>query len=218
MRAALQRSAHTSTPSTPISVKSHGGCRADPLQRGADGPGRGEGRSRSKGGVSEEGPEPHKRRRLRRAREAVIPSRGVHGRPQPVTRARKRARVRGAVIVSPHNVRTKIVRTTPRSANGSIVSSRRIGGAHARVVSLIDRASDTFLRGARALLTAALGDGVTVEVLDRRRPPCERNRDADLGWLRPHQRAAIERTYTRERGIWCLPTGAGKGSSALRSR
>lgn len=122
--------------------------------------------------------------------------------------------MRGAVIVSPHNVRTKIVRTTPEEREWlhRFLSARIGGGARARVVSLIDRASDTFPTGALApLLTAALGDGVTVEVLDRRRPPCERNRDADLGWLRPHQRAAIERTYTRERGIWCLPTGAGKG-------
>lgn len=118
------------------------------------------------------------------------------------------------MLVSPHNVRTRILRATPeemRWARHFLTARVRARGAP-REVSLLDRATESFPTGAlEPFLVAARANAVSVEVADRRVQPVERNRDADLSWLRPHQRAAIERTYTRERGIWRLPTGAGKG-------
>ena len=62
---------------------------------------------------------------------------------------------------------------------------------------------------------AAALEGYSVEVLDHRTPPVQRDQEADLGWLRDYQLAAIDSVERNSRGILWLPTGAGKTEVAV---
>lgn len=57
---------------------------------------------------------------------------------------------------------------------------------------------------------AAKADGMTVQVLDRRRAPCKPDPLALTDWLRPYQLDALEIAKQKERGVFHHPTGAGK--------
>lgn len=59
------------------------------------------------------------------------------------------------------------------------------------------------------------GPGFTVEIIDTRTPPAERDIDADLEWLRDYQYEGVNRALERTRGILWLSTGAGKTEIAI---
>jgi superfamily II DNA or RNA helicase len=63
--------------------------------------------------------------------------------------------------------------------------------------------------------SAARAEGFTVEAGDKRSPPVAVDREADLAWLRPYQREAVDRVVGKTRGILWLPTGAGKTEIAV---
>lgn len=65
------------------------------------------------------------------------------------------------------------------------------------------------------LRSAAQRAGFTLEIVDKRTPPCKPDPSADLAWLRDYQRLAVERVVERTRGILWLPTGAGKTEVAV---
>lgn len=58
-------------------------------------------------------------------------------------------------------------------------------------------------------------EGFTVDVVDKRSPPVQRDMCADLGWLRDYQLAAVEAVVKYTRGLLHLPTGAGKTECAV---
>lgn len=71
---------------------------------------------------------------------------------------------------------------------------------------------DTFSGGLLPLVSAAaVRDKVTVHVSDPRERPVEPDWGADLGWLYPYQRDAVEAVAKHGRGILKLATGGGKG-------
>lgn len=52
--------------------------------------------------------------------------------------------------------------------------------------------------------------GYPLEIRRTKPPPCEVDREADLQWLRPYQREAVQACVERQRGIVHAPTGSGK--------
>lgn len=71
--------------------------------------------------------------------------------------------------------------------------------------------SNTFPSGFLPLVQkAATEEGMQVQVIDQRKPPCARNATANLGWLYDYQLAAVEAAILKTRGILWMPTGAGK--------
>ena len=62
---------------------------------------------------------------------------------------------------------------------------------------------------------AAADAGKVVELIDKRRRPCERDPEADIGWLFDYQREAVERVIFKGRGIVQIPTGGGKTEVAV---
>lgn len=58
---------------------------------------------------------------------------------------------------------------------------------------------------------ASRAAGVTIDLLDQRgAPPCAPDSQADLGWLRPYQQAAVAAVVRAGRGLVKAPTGSGK--------
>lgn len=91
------------------------------------------------------------------------------------------------------------------------VSSWTGGKPSSYVISMVQR-DGTFPGGLLPILLAgARTDGVRVEVIDRRVAPCGVDRAADLSWLRPYQREALEAIATNVRGTVKIATGGGKG-------
>lgn len=60
------------------------------------------------------------------------------------------------------------------------------------------------------MVRAGKEDGIDVLVEDLRIPPCDVDRDADIGWLRDYQVDAVRSIIKRERGIIKVATGGGK--------
>jgi superfamily II DNA or RNA helicase len=57
---------------------------------------------------------------------------------------------------------------------------------------------------------AGEAEGLVVRLVDTRARPCSPDLVANLDWLRPYQRAAVEACIAQTRGIVHAPTGAGK--------
>lgn len=71
---------------------------------------------------------------------------------------------------------------------------------------------DSFSGGLLPLVSAAaIRDRMTVHVSDPRERPVEPDWNADLGWLYPYQKDAVEAVAKHGRGILKLATGGGKG-------
>lgn len=81
---------------------------------------------------------------------------------------------------------------------------------------LFNPISDTFPAGLVPLVKRAAGpEGQTVEVFDRRTRPASVDPTADLAWLRPYQREAVNAVVAHARGIVWAATGAGKTEIAI---
>lgn len=52
--------------------------------------------------------------------------------------------------------------------------------------------------------------GYDVQFLRKHQPPVAQDTEADIGWLRPYQRAGVEAVVKHTRGILWMPTGSGK--------
>lgn len=78
-------------------------------------------------------------------------------------------------------------------------------------IHMFNMFSDSFPTGFVPLvIDAAQREGFKVEILDRRRKPCEPDPQADLGWLRDYQTAAVAAVVDKTRGIIWISTGGGK--------
>jgi superfamily II DNA or RNA helicase len=94
------------------------------------------------------------------------------------------------------------------------------GGRAKRVkpprIRLYDPLSDTFPSGLLRLVhDRAKEQGFSVEWRDARQPGLQRDPAADLAWLRPYQRDALEAAIKGERGLLWLATGGGKTEVAI---
>ena len=84
------------------------------------------------------------------------------------------------------------------------------------LVRMFNVMTNTFPTGFVPLIRkAAVEAGFTVEILDKRTAPCAADPEADLGWLRDYQKAAVAAIVTKKRGILWLPTGSGKTEIAV---
>lgn len=78
-------------------------------------------------------------------------------------------------------------------------------------LDLFQKADDTFPPGLLELVhSAARDDGFEVLIDDARQLPAPTDRTADLSWLRPYQREALEIMLECARGIVEMPTASGK--------
>lgn len=94
------------------------------------------------------------------------------------------------------------------------------GGRAKRVkppkVSLFDDITWEFPSGLLPhVYRSARQKGIGVEIIDNRGECPQRDSKADLEWLRPYQRDAVENAVLRQRGIIWAPTGSGKGEMAV---
>ncbi len=60
------------------------------------------------------------------------------------------------------------------------------------------------------VMKAAPDEGIKIDLIDARLPPCGEDPTADLAWLRDYQLETVLVACRRKRGILWLPTGAGK--------
>lgn len=92
-------------------------------------------------------------------------------------------------------------------------------------VSMMNVLDGTFPAGFLPLVTeAAPKEGIKVDILDKRRAPCQHDPMADLEWLwrHPavegditHQIEAVHAVMKEKRGILWIPTGGGKTEAAI---
>lgn len=86
------------------------------------------------------------------------------------------------------------------------------GGKPSSSVIPMCRADGSFPGGLLPILhSGAREAGITVSVTDRRVAPCAPDSRADLSWLRPYQREALEAVASNVRGTVKIATGGGKG-------
>lgn len=83
-------------------------------------------------------------------------------------------------------------------------------------IHLYDQMNQVFPAGfMRQVYDAAKQQGQKLKIADKRKKPCQRDKEADLRWLRDYQVEAVEAAIKRTRGIlWC-PTGSGKTEIAI---
>lgn len=90
-------------------------------------------------------------------------------------------------------------------------AGKRVGRQEPKRLCLFNAFSSSYPSGFDALVRkAAVADGIHIDWLDTRTPPCVIDTAADLAWLRDYQREAVDVAAERTRGILWLPTGAGK--------
>ncbi len=78
-------------------------------------------------------------------------------------------------------------------------------------ISLYKDKVDRFPSGLLPMvMKAAPEEGIKIELIDARVPPCGVDPNADLEWLRDYQLETVRVACRRGRGILWLPTGAGK--------
>lgn len=119
------------------------------------------------------------------------------------------------------NLRTRVTNATEEErawVRGYLTfedSRARFHGHGDGYVRLYNAMNDTFPSGFVPMIQkAAPSEGITVEIEDLRDPPCKRDANADLAWLRPYQLEAVEKVVSRKRGIIWSPTGSGKSEMA----
>jgi superfamily II DNA or RNA helicase len=120
------------------------------------------------------------------------------------------------------NLRTKVLRATEEEKTWlrgylSFEDPRaRFHGHGDGYVRMYNVLNDTFPSGFVPMVKkAAIPEGIQIELVDHRQPPCHLDLTADLGWLRDYQQDAVNRVLNRGRGIlWC-PTGSGKTEIAI---
>lgn len=89
---------------------------------------------------------------------------------------------------------------------------RRAPGARIRMFNFVD---GTFAAGFVGMVRkAATEEGLKVDLIDQRAPPCAPDPQADLGWLRDYQRDGVQKVVAETRGILWHPTGSGKTDTA----
>ena len=129
----------------------------------------------------------------------------------------------GKVWLSIKNLQTRIVRATDDERlwlreylQFSDTTRRHRAKDGSNAVSMLNVFSDTFPTGLLpVVLTAAEREGIPIETQDGRVVPCTADTNADLGWLYPYQRRAVDIIVGAKRGIlWC-PTGSGKTEIAI---
>lgn len=85
-----------------------------------------------------------------------------------------------------------------------------------KTVRLYNPLTDTFPTGLlRLVYDRATEQGFKVLWQDGRGPGLAVDPQADLAWLRPYQRDAVDAAVARERGMLWLPTGSGKTEVAI---
>ena len=97
--------------------------------------------------------------------------------------------------------------------SGSWFRSRRGGDGR---LHLFNEFRSTFPTGCLDLVLKGLEqDGGKPDLVDQRSAPCAPDPNADLGWLRDYQKAAVDAVLARGRGILRCPTGSGKTEIAI---
>lgn len=93
-------------------------------------------------------------------------------------------------------------------------AARRYGGnGKLRMFNLL---TETFPTGFVPMVKrAALLEGITITLVDKRAKPCAADPNADLAWLRDYQLAAVQAAAKAGRGIIWVPTGGGKTELAV---
>lgn len=82
--------------------------------------------------------------------------------------------------------------------------------------SLFNQVAQAFPAGLVPLVRArAQKDGHSVDVVDVRKLPCQRDAAADLAWLRDYQLAAVDAACSHKRGVLWLPTGCLAGDTRV---
>jgi len=85
-----------------------------------------------------------------------------------------------------------------------------------RYFRLFNMILNTFPAGfTRMVIEHAKLSGIPIQIVDRRVQPGKPDPTADLGWLRPYQREAVEAVVKRSRGVIKMVTGAGKTEVAI---
>lgn len=83
-------------------------------------------------------------------------------------------------------------------------------------VKMFNVLNDTFPSGfIQPVKKAAKEEGMQVDIVDRRTAPTAPDLSADLTWLRDYQIESVNIGVKRARGIFWLPTGAGKTEIAI---
>lgn len=128
------------------------------------------------------------------------------------------------------NATTMVVQATPEEvswldnylsfADESTAFVQRKGHRAKRVkpktIRLYNPLTDTFPTGLlRLVYERATEAGFKILWRDARPPGLTLDPNADLAWLRPYQREAVDAAIARERGMLWLPTGTGKTEIAI---
>jgi superfamily II DNA or RNA helicase len=128
------------------------------------------------------------------------------------------------MLIEVANVHSKVISATDREL-AWLSSYLTFEDARARFihgyrgdgkVCMLSRFTNTFASGfIPSIRKASSAEGIKVELLDKRKKPCEPDPNADLAWLRDYQLDACRAVAAKGRGIVRAPTGSGKGDIAV---